>query len=225
MAIRNTKAPVDDDITRLSPHDAAQDLSHAGGAAGMKPIATIRSGGMDRPRVKSHEAKVRTDPKVFAILGIAMLTVVLLMSWLVMRALGSVDRVTETAIQEQTQVALGDVLEYRGTTYQLTKLKSGTYALTSRAEGQETDAVIAELKGTPVALILYNMTFLVPENLSDGTWDIMAHTLGGGSLTQQVTDAQGEAIVREGTIESASLVQDSIEIHTSDGATESISLT
>jgi hypothetical protein len=192
---------------------------------GAQRIETIRSGGVTRPHVRRHEAAVRTDPKVFAILGAAVLVVVLLGSWLISRALGSVDQVREDVIEEQTQVTLEDAIEYRGTTYRLSEQKGGGYALVSRAEGQEQDSVVAELPGTPVALILYNMTFLMPENLDDGTWDVIAHTLGSGSLNQQVMDAEGAPIVREGELESASLVGDTIEVRTTSGATETIALT
>ena len=37
---------------------------------------------------------------------------------------------------------------------------------------------LVELPGTPIGLLFYNGTFYMPENLEDGTWDVMCYTLG-----------------------------------------------
>ena len=59
------------------------------------------------------------------------------------------------------------------------------------------------MSGTPVTLILYNSVIVVPENKSDGTWDVVAYTIGGDSEPVSVVDSSGNAITGTGTIASA----------------------
>ena len=84
--------------------------------------------------------------------------------------------------------------------------------------------LLYDLAGTPVTLILYNTAFVIPENLPDGTWDLIAYPLGGGSVTQQVTDADGNPIVGQGEIASATLSGDAIQISTTAGEQITVSL-
>lgn len=177
-----------------------------------------------RPHVEHHEVAVESNKRVFVALGIAALLVVAIVGTLLSRALTSVDTEIVKPVSEQMQVSGNEGIEYRGTTYAVAKQKGGKYALTSTSEGSEGTAVLAELEGTPVTLILYNTIFIIPENLSDGTWDLIAHPLGGGSVTQQVTDGEGAPIVRKGEITTATLEGDIIKIVSSTGEKLEVSL-
>ena len=84
--------------------------------------------------------------------------------------------------------------------------------------------MLFELKGEPVTLILHDSAFVVPENLSDGTWDVMALTLGGGGMPMQVTDSEGNPVVGTGRIAEASLDEDIVVVTTDAGEQVSISL-
>lgn len=179
-----------------------------------------------RPHVEHREVAVESNKRVFVALGIAALLVVAIVGTLLSRALISVDTEMTKPVSEQTQASGDEGIEYRGTTYTVTKQDGGKYALTSTSEdeGSEGTVVLSELEGTPVTLILYNMIFIIPENLPDGTWDLIAHPLGGGSVTQQVTDGEGNPIVREGEITEATLEGDAIKITSSTGETFEVSL-
>ena len=192
-------------------------------AQGTRPIEAVRMSA-GRPLVEHHEAAVETNGRVFAILGVAALLVVLFFGWLIVRAFGSVDKEPVTVIAEQVQAGATDTIEYRGVNYALTQLNDGSYALTTTSEDQEGSATLCELKGTPVALILYDTAFIMPENLSDGTWDLVAYHLGGGSVTQRVTGGDGNPIIEEGEIADASLSGDDIKITTTEGESYTISL-
>lgn len=193
-------------------------------AQGARPIEAVRMSTTGRPHVEHHEAAVEANGRVFAILGISALLVVLIVGWLIARAFGSVDADPVKTVEEQVQAGAGDSIEYRGITYALTEGEKGGYALTSTSEDQEGAATLCELKGTPVALILYNTAFIIPENLSDGTWDLVAYHLGGGSVTQRVTDGDGNPIVQEGEIATAFLSGSDIQIQTTEGANFTVSL-
>ena len=189
-----------------------------------RPMEAVRMSSAGRPHVSRHEVEVKSNRRVFAILGIAAAVMLVLVGTLVTRALLSVEKGQEKTVAEQAQASGDEGIEYRGTTYTLTKQNNGKYALTSTSEGSEGKAVVCELEGTPVTLILYNTVFVIPENLSDGTWDLIAHPLGGGSVTQQVTDADGKAVTGEGEISEAKLAGDAVEVVTTNGARTKVSL-
>ena len=106
----------------------------------------------------------------------------------------------------------------------VTEVSDGKFALVSTPEGSEEQTVIYELEGKPVTLILYNMVFIVPQNLNDNTWNLIAHPLGDGSVTQPVTDSEGKPLIGEGEISEAKLVGDTIQVTTTTGESYEVSL-
>ena len=74
---------------------------------------------------------------------------------------------------------------------------------------------LGDLPGTPVTLVLYNGIIVIPENLADGTWDIMAYTLGSG--WSQLMDSTDSARSGQGTISAASLDGSNLKITTDQG--------
>jgi hypothetical protein len=189
---------------------------------GARRIEAVRMSS-GRPKVERHETAVESNARVFLVLGIAALVVVAIVGRLLVSALVSVEETPEEQVMEQAQVTGDDGIEYRGTTYAL-RQKGEAYALVSTAEGQDEEAVLCELKGTPVTLVLYNTVFVIPENLPDGTWDLIAYPLGAGAVTQQVTDSEGKPIVEPGQISEATLVGDGIQVVTDAGDTMVVSL-
>ena len=106
---------------------------------------------------------------------------------------------------EQTQTTPAGSIEYRGTTYSIEKQDDGTYALVGRTDSAADATVFMQFDGEPIQLVLYNGAFIIPENTSDG-WDVMAYTIGSGSVGSQVVDADGEPVGETGhTISSVEL--------------------
>lgn len=190
--------------------------------------AQVRMDNTRRPQVEHHEQAQRydqRDKRVFVGLAIAAVVVVALVCTLLVRALTSAPEEEETGVVERTQTSDVEAgIEYRGPTYSLAKQKGGKYALVKVNEGSETPVVLFELEGEPVTLILHDSAFVVPENLSDGTWDIMALTLGGGGMPMQVTDKDGNPIVGQGKITDASLDGDLVVVTTDAGEKVDVSL-
>lgn len=105
---------------------------------------------------------------------------------------------------EQTQTSSDDTIEYRGTTYSLTQNDQGKYTLTQTDQADGSQPVeLGQIDGTPAKLVLYNGAIIIPESKSDGTWDVMAYTIGSG--WGQLADQQGNAYSGQGSISDAQL--------------------
>lgn len=205
--------------TRANASDTASFMAQA-----VRPVEAVRMSSAGRPKVEHREVEMQSNKRVFLVLGIGALAVMALVIVLLTRAFNSVEETTAPPVYEQVQSTGEDGIEYRGATYSISEQAAGKYALVSTSEGFEGTAVLYELPGTPVTLILYDTVFVIPENLDNDTWDLIAHPLGGGSVTQQVTDADGNPIVGEGQIKEATLSGDVILITTESDEQFSVSL-
>lgn len=205
--------------TRSNASDTASFMAQA-----VRPVEAVRMSSAGRPQVDHREVEMQSNKSVFIVLGLGALAVIGLVVVLLGRAFNSVEETNEPPVYEQVQATGDEGIEYRGATYKVAEQAAGKYALVSSSEGSEGDAVLYELTGTPTTLILYNTAFIIPENLADNTWDLIAHPLGGGSVTQQVTDSNGDPIVGEGQIKEATLSGDAIIITTESGEQLSVSL-
>lgn len=107
----------------------------------------------------------------------------------------------------QQQVAPEVAIEYRGMKYYIQEKDDGSHVLSAKAinSSQDDASELAQIKGKPIQLILYNGALLIPENLSDGTWDVLAYTFSPESVPSPVVDAQGAPIVGTGELVKAEL--------------------
>ena len=124
---------------------------------------------------------------------------------------------------QQVQTTADGSVTYQGVSYSLEATGDGTYAvIASDSKGNKTQEFT--VRGTPVSLILYNSVIVVPENKSDGTWDVVAYTIGGDSAPMAVADSSGNAITGTGTISTATLDGSVVHVTDSTGATTDIAL-
>ena len=124
---------------------------------------------------------------------------------------------------QQVQTTADGSVTYQGVSYSLEATGDGTYAvIASDSKGNKTQEFT--VSGTPVSLILYNSVIVVPENKSDGTWDVVAYTIGGDSAPMAVADSSGNAITGTGTISTATLDGSVVHVTDSTGATTDIAL-
>ncbi len=124
---------------------------------------------------------------------------------------------------QQVQTTADGSVTYQGVSYSLKATGDGTYAvIASDSKGNKTQEFT--VRGTPVSLILYNSVIVVPENKSDGTWDVVAYTIGGDSAPMAVADSSGNAITGTGTISTATLDGSVVHVTDSTGATTDIAL-
>lgn len=184
----------------------------------------VRLHGARRPQVRTHETKVKISRPLTIVLGVIAALVIIAGVRLVLGALSSTNEANQEEAVEQTQVAIDGSIDYHGTIYSLQQQEDGSYALMGQASDQGTATAYFSLSGTPVQLVLYNGALLIPENLSDGSWDVIAYTMGAGGMPTQVVDADGNAIVGEGEITSVELQDPNLLVSDSTGATTEVSL-
>lgn len=104
---------------------------------------------------------------------------------------------------EQTAVSVDQKIKSRGALYELEE-NDGKYSLVEIHEADGGQHVsLGDIPGVPAGLVLYDGTLIIPENLSDGTWDIMAFTIGSG--WGQMMDKDGSVTSGKGTVSEAAL--------------------
>lgn len=124
---------------------------------------------------------------------------------------------------QQVQTTADGSVTYQGISYSLEATGDGTYAvIASDSKGNKTQEFT--VSGTPVSLILYTSVIVVPENKPDGTWDVVAYTIGGDSAPMAVADSSGNAITGTGTISTATLDGSVVHVTDSTGATTDVAL-
>ena len=124
---------------------------------------------------------------------------------------------------EETAVAPGQPITYDGYNYMATQQENGQWAFV-RTSFTSADPLVRFLfDGTPVEVVLYNGMFLIPQNL-DGRWDVVAWVMGDGSEPTKLMGEDGQPMGGEGSVESATLDGETLELSLSDGSTQSIPL-
>ncbi len=125
-----------------------------------------------------------------------------------------------TSVAAETVVAANEGVESGGFTYGLSQGEGG-WELVRSSGGQDTS--LATLAGEPVCVTLYQGTLFIPENLSDGTWDIICYVLGDGSTTTQLLGSDGNPVAGSGTVQSAAVDGSSLVL-SGDGVSQSVAL-
>ena len=125
-----------------------------------------------------------------------------------------------TSVAAETVVLANEGVESGGFTYSLSQGEDG-WELVRSSGGQDTS--LATLAGEPVCVTLYQGTLFIPENLSDGSWDVICYVLGDGSTATQLLGGDGNPVTGSGTVQSAT-VDGSNLVLTGDGVSQSVAL-
>ena len=189
--------------TRENAADAAE---RARGAKERRHAERVRLSGTNRPTYERHEQKKAkvSVPQMIG-LAVAIIAVVAVLLFVFSRCAGSVaDNPAALSLltASDSQVAPGQTMNYDGVSYELTE-KDGTWKLVSpSAENAE----LMALDGKPVALVAFDDWLLVPQNLDDGTWNVMAIATAEGAVAVHVPDASGEGKVTKAELTDTDLV-------------------
>lgn len=149
--------------------------------------------------------------RTLAVLAVAALAVIALCVALFVRVLSAPVPGSDVLEDDAAPVGAQDAnaTAQAGSSYELREDK-GSYSLVEvrtevLADGQEEvqEVLLGNLPGAPVDLIMFGDTVLLPENLSDGTWEVSAYTMGSG--WSPISDQSGAAVGGQGTITEAAL--------------------
>lgn len=114
-----------------------------------------------------------------------------------------------------------EAVSCRDVTYSL-KEQNGAYSLVETRTGETGgEVVVGNLRGVPVRIVLFDGSVVLPENLSDGTWDIAAYTVGTGC--GYLSNQEGNAYGGQGTISEARLDGSTLQLVV-DGQPEEVPL-
>ena len=177
-----------------------------------------------RPRVKKHMAprKKKSRP-VFIGICVAVAVVAIIIAAVAITALNSPSTSLngDSARTERTQASDSSGIVYDGFRYTTSQNDDGTWAFVRTAEDGSSPLTIFNLDGKPVTVVLYNGSFLIPENL-DNTWNVMAWVNADGSLPNILTRDGDNPVQGDGQISSASLDGSHLQLNFDNGATDSI---
>jgi hypothetical protein len=139
------------------------------------------------------------DKRTITLLAAGMLVALIVVVVFVVSRLNAPAQIEEPPeVPEQTVVAKDQGVTVRGYSYRL-KEKGGKYQLMEESQTSGADPVsLGDLPGTPAGMVLYDGAIIIPENLKDGTWDIMAYTIGSG--WSQLMDQEGKATTGKGEL-------------------------
>ena len=195
-----------------------QNASAAAQAGRASVARTVRAG--QGIRKKPEPAKA---PRGVIIGIVVAVVIIVILAFLLLSALVTPSTTTDeaaTSVAAQTVVAAEDSVEIGGYTYTLRQGESGWELVRVTSDG---DSTLAALSGTPVNVCLYQGTLFIPENLADGTWDVICYVLADGSAATQLLGSDGNALTGSGTIDSASVDGSSLVL-TGDGVSQTVSL-
>lgn len=190
----------------ISSRETAADAAAAargGRAAG--PAQSRRLAAAARRNVRPRRERLQTNRRLFVCLGVAALAVVAVVAFLVVRAVNSTNAPADAGERvERTDVAPDESVSYDDYTYSIEQGPDGSYSFV-RTQGDGEPLALFVLEGEPVQLVLCDGAYLIPENLPDGTWDVVAYTMGDGSVTTQLANPDGSPVTGEGRLASAAL--------------------
>lgn len=177
----------------------------------------------------AHHARMeqkKPSPLHIALCMLALLVVCAVAFVLVQNYLQHLAASSATDDEEMQQVDSEASIEYKDINYYIREKDDGTRVLASKPVGgtQEDESELAQLNGSALSLFLYKRTLIIPENLDDGSWDVVAFTIGAGALPTRVVGADGEAVVGKGELAHASLKKDQLDVVDTKGVKTSIAL-
>lgn len=181
---------------------------------------TVRASARRRRAAKPAPAKA---PKGVLVGMVVAVVVVIALATFAVRSLvepaASGDDAATAAAQTSVEASGG--VSVAGSSYSTRQGDAGWELV--KGEGDDA-AVVAQLSGTPVALCLHEGTLFVPENLSDGTWDVICYVVADGSTPTQLLNGDGQPVVGSGELSAAELDGDSLVVTDASGAQTRLAL-
>lgn len=202
LSTRETAAHAAEVAREAMPEDDVAHRTPKGDA--MAGVVTGRRAA--RRKIRGRKRGVAKKAPEGAIVGIVVagLAVIVLMLVLAAALMGPADDVAAggdaAATQPLTQVDPGQRLEMNGASFGVSQTDAG-WAFVRESAGES--STVFTLAGVPVTVLTYNGAFYIPENLGDGTWDVMSYMLADGAVPGQVSGSDGQPVTGQGEVSSA----------------------
>ncbi len=188
------------------------------------PIDQRRLRGAQRP-----DAPQRTDVRHSFKNSIALLVGLVLVFFAIMYVMFSTPDddapvTNNTTAEQRVKVASDGEVEFRDTIYTLSQSGNSWELIGKPKRGGGEARRYLTFDGTPVSLILFEGGFIIPENLSNGTWDVITYTVSDGSVAAKLVDPQGQAVGGPGKVDKAEVSGDSLVLTLNSGETKNVKL-
>lgn len=213
-----------ENVSKVSP-DSTASWSRKGLGAEMRLRGSRRPQVQDRSRDGEDDRSLGQQVKEHWIILVALVAVIVVGGFLLHGCLSSVqDTGTgDTGEVQQAQTSADGTVTYQGTVFSLAQRDDGSYVLQGHPASSSDNETYMEFTGEPVQLILYNGAIIIPENV-DGGWDVLAYTIGSGSVGSQVVDANGNPVGGSGKISSVELHEKDLLVTDESGSVTRVSL-
>ena len=167
-----------------------------------------RLSGANRPSYARHEQKkAKLSPLQIAGLAVAIVAVVAALLFVFSRCADSVvENPSALSLVTTTRTLEADTglaINYDGASYEFRET-DGVWQLVRTVPDE---AALIDFAGKPIKLVIYDDdTIYVPENLADGTWDVMAYLIADDSVPVRVPDVGGEGTLTSAKLDGSELV-------------------
>lgn len=135
---------------------------------------------------------------------------------------GDEGRQGTTSDPETAEADAGGSVSYQGQSYSIQVQESGRYGVVRTTEAGSASTLF-ELEGTPVAILRYGGTILVPENRNGG-WDVVCYVVAGHSAPSYVAGSDGGMVTGSGDITATQLDGPVLRVTDSTGAVTDVSI-
>ena len=214
-----------ENVGKVSP-DSTNSWSRVGLGAEMRLQGSSRPQVEDRPQEEKGEGRrLSQQLREHWIILVALIAVIVVGGFLMHGCLDSVQKAGSNGGKEpqQAQTTADGSVTYQGTVFSIAQRDDGSYVLQGHPEESGDNDTYMEFTGTPVQLILYNGAILIPENV-DGGWDVLAYTIGSGSVGSQVVDENEQPVGGSGSIQSVELHEKELLVTDDGGKVTRVSL-
>ena len=228
-------APLDDtsSFATLSGDEGAVISNRSTAAAGAAAVRASRKGkkrssqklsNKARKNVTTHTQKTTVSRKHLLVVILAAVVVIAIFVVVNLTLFKKPTTNSEGTRVERTQASKDDAITYDDYSYAFKKNDDGSYSLTRTAKGSSEPLELTKLEGTPVGMVLYDGALIIPENLSDGSWDIVAWTMGDGSVAAKVSDKGGNPVKGNGVLSKVELKESSLILTDANNASTTVPL-
>ena len=200
--------------------------TNAASITGSFPAVDVRKAGV--PKRSSAGATPSQQPRSFKKVALLIAGFVLVFMGIMHLMFSSpsdeINNIVNQETEQRVKVAQDGEVEYRDFIFSLSESK-GTWELIGRPKNGEGEIrKYLTFEGTPVSLILFEGGFIIPENLSNGTWDVVTYTVSDGSVVSKLQDMSGQPVSGSGKLVQAEVSGDALNMKLESGETKSVNL-